>query len=315
MFYAITHLTRFNYSEPISDAVMEVRKQPRSDHCQRCYHFELDLSPKAKVQSHRDYLGNMVHVFDIPGQHSQLGIKMETTVEVKAPAVLPESVPMDTWEVLDEALHEDRDVYDMLLPSYFAQPSGALRGLINELEISRDDDPMTLLRKLNTGIYDSFNYTQNVTKVDSPIEEAIEKKLGVCQDFAHIMIAICRQMGIPCRYVSGYLYHRTDYDRSSADATHAWVEAWLPEFGWIGFDPTNNLIQNEQHIRVAVGRDYRDVPPTKGVFRGETTSTLDVDVKVSLLDELPAEYVIHAPEIQMPHYELISQHQQQQQQQ
>ena len=115
----------------------------------------------------------------------------------------------------------------------------------------------------------------------SPIEIALRERRGVCQDFAHIMIAIARRWGIPARYVSGYLYHRErTQDRSSADATHAWVEAYLPSLGWIGFDPTNNILAGERHIRAAVGRDYADVPPTRGTFKGGATSELAISVAV-----------------------------------
>jgi len=121
--------------------------------------------------------------------------------------------------------------------------------------------------------------------VDSPIDEALQARSGVCQDFAHIMIALVRQLKIPCRYVSGYLYHEDQcHDRSPAGASHAWVEAYLGEAGWVEFDPTNNLIGCERHIRVAVGRDYADVPPTRGVHKGEAESELTVRVNVSSVD-------------------------------
>ena len=121
--------------------------------------------------------------------------------------------------------------------------------------------------------------------MDSPIDEALQARSGVCQDFAHIMIALVRQLRIPCRYISGYLYHEDKcHDRSPAGASHAWVEAYLGEAGWVEFDPTNNLMGCERHIRVAVGRDYADVPPTRGVHRGESESELTVRVKVSPVD-------------------------------
>ncbi len=142
---------------------------------------------------------------------------------------------------------------------------------------------MSLLRRLTADIAERFAYSPKSTRVDSPIDEALETRAGVCQDFAHIMIALARQAGIPCRYVSGYLFHRPDsLDRSSDGATHAWVEALLPDLGWIGFDPTNNLIVGDRHIRVAVGRDYADVPPTRGVFKGKSAVRSELAVAVSV---------------------------------
>ena len=141
-------------------------------------------------------------------------------------------------------------------------------------------DPMTALRTLQRGIYDSFEYEPGVTEVNSPIEVALEQRRGVCQDFAHIMTAIARAWGIPCRYVSGYLYHKGSRDRSAANATHAWVEAYLPSLGWVGFDPTNNIMAGERHIRAAVGRDYADVPPTRGTYKGGADSELSIAVSL-----------------------------------
>jgi transglutaminase-like putative cysteine protease len=118
----------------------------------------------------------------------------------------------------------------------------------------------------------------------------LSERKGVCQDFAHIIIALARQLRIPCRYVSGYLYHEAEaHDRSEAQATHAWAEAYLPTLGWVGFDPTNNLIAGERHIRTAVGRDYADVPPTRGVFKGTAQSELSVGVQVSTTAAPPPE--------------------------
>jgi transglutaminase-like putative cysteine protease len=124
--------------------------------------------------------------------------------------------------------------------------------------------------------------------VDSPIDEAIISRKGVCQDFAHTMIALLRHVGIPARYVSGYLYRGLeDHDRSTPDASHAWVDAFLPNLGWVGFDTTNNLVVSRRHIRTALGRDYADVPPTHGVFRGATQSELYVAVHVAGSDSAP----------------------------
>jgi hypothetical protein len=157
-------------------------------------------------------------------------------------------------------------------------------------------DPLTVLRTLNTQLNAIFEYTPAATRVDSPIDEAIRQRSGVCQDYAHVMLALVRTyLRIPCRYVSGYLYHRQD-DQSTADATHAWVEAWLPELGWVGFDPTNNLLAGERHIRAAVGRDYRDVPPTRGVFKGVAASELAVSVQVRKADD-PTEDASQAGEL------------------
>jgi transglutaminase-like putative cysteine protease len=177
----------------------------------------------------------------------------------------------------------------MLMPSTFAQPGEGLLSLVEPLRVCRRDDPLSFLRELNVAVYNWFEYAPKSTRVDSPIDHAIAARKGVCQDFAHIMITLVRMLRIPCRYVSGYLYHGAgDQDRSADGATHAWVEALLPNLGWIGFDPTNALIASDRHIRTAIGRDYSDVPPTKGIYRGATESELTVGVRVQSSRELPS---------------------------
>lgn len=282
MYYSIRHVTRFRYSAPVSESVMEVRMQPRSESEQRCLSFRLQTLPRAHVQSHSDYLGNVVHHFDVPGRHSTLAITAEALVEVLPPRPLPDTLGPGAWDALAGLVDDDHLAWDMTQPSHFARPSPALYALADELRLARGDDPLTTLHELNAGLGRAFEYAPQSTRVDSPIEEALEARRGVCQDFAHIMIALVRELGIPCRYVSGYLFHRhEDHDRSEADATHAWVEALLPGLGWVGFDPTNNLLAGERHVRTAVGRDYADVPPTRGVYKGEAAHELHVSVRVS----------------------------------
>jgi transglutaminase-like putative cysteine protease len=288
LFYSIRHLTKFVYSKAVSESVMEVRMHPRSDSNQRCLTFSLSVSPRCRVFSYRDHLSNNVHHFDIPGQHGQLVVIAESLVEHQPLADIPSFLAPDAWRELD-ALVCEGDYWEMLLPSEFTEPTPALDELARELNVVRRDDPMMLLRELNDRLYDHFSYSPRTTRVDSPIDEALHSRQGVCQDFAHIMIALVRQLGIPCRYVSGYLYHREeDRDRSISDATHAWVEAFLPHLGWVGFDPTNALIARDRHIRTALGRDYADVPPTKGLFLGRTASDLYVAVQVTASAKAPA---------------------------
>jgi transglutaminase-like putative cysteine protease len=287
MFYSIKHLTKFHYATPVSESVMEARVHPRSEANQRCLAFHLAVSPRCRVFAYRDHLGNNVHHFDIPGQHSYLVIVAESLLDVQYSNKLPASLPHDAWAETD-AIVQMGDYWEILLPSEFAQPTPLLQDLAAQLDVRRRDDPLSLLRELNQRLYEWFEYVPKSTKVDSPIDEALRNRRGVCQDFAHIMIALVRGLRIPCRYVSGYLYRRPqDHDRSTVDATHAWVEAFLPPVGWVGFDPTNCLLAGDRHLRTAIGRDYADVPPTKGIFRGQTASELSVAVRVTASEEAP----------------------------
>lgn len=282
MYYSIRHLTKFLYSNQVSESMMETRMHPRSDHNQRCLTFHLSVSPRCRVFSYRDHLANHVHHFDIPGMHGQLVIVAESLVEVQPAAKVPASLATDAWADLDEVVDRG-DYWEMLLPSAFTAATPALDALATELDVRRRDDPLVVLHELNQQVYEHFDYKPKSTQVDSPIDLALGTKAGVCQDFAHIMIALVRsKLRIPCRYVSGYLFHsENDTDRSISSATHAWIEALIPALGWVGFDPTNWLVTGDRHIRTAIGRDYADVPPTHGIFRGRAASELTVAVRVT----------------------------------
>jgi len=290
MYYNIRHVTRFRYKAPISESIMEVRIQPRTEEMQRCLEFHLFTHPRARIFEYRGDQGNRVHYFDIPNRHIQLTVTAESLVEQIEATEIPETLPPETWDELDVLTAND-EYWDMLQPSHFACPTPLLHELAQELHVARGNDPLSTLRSLNTALHEAIDYAPQNTRVDSPIDDALSQRRGVCQDFAHIMITLVRELGIPCRYVSGYLYHRGGQrDRSSESATHAWVEALLPSLGWVGFDPTNDMLAGDRHIRVAVGRDYADVPPTRGVFHGKAESELSVTVKVTLMDTLPAIY-------------------------
>jgi transglutaminase-like putative cysteine protease len=280
MIYSVRHTTTFRYEPAVRESVMEVRLQPRNDGEQRCLNFILNVDPATNVMQYHDFTGNTVHHFDIAGRHSVVKVTAHSTVEVQS---IPAPRPGDAgdWADLD-ALIEGNDHWEMLLPSHFAHASAQLEHLAKELRCERKGNPLMVLSNLNAAIYNLFDYVPNSTKVDSPIEEALTARQGVCQDFAHIMIALVRsKLRIPCRYVSGYLFHgESDMDRSVSSATHAWIEALIPPLGWVGFDPTNWLVAGDRHIRTAIGRDYADVSPTRGIFRGRAASELTVAVRV-----------------------------------
>ena len=283
MIYSVRHVTKFRYKPAVRESVMEVRMQPRSDEGQRCLSFSLDVRPAATIMQYRDFLGNVVHHFDIAGSHSELIVKAQALVDV-LPTPDPLTEASHTWEDLDQMVSTG-DYWEMLLPSSFARPSPLLEALASEMELKRRGTPLELLLEITQAIHEKFAYVPNSTMVDSPIDHALAERQGVCQDFAHIMITLVRKLRIPCRYVSGYLFHANGSKRVSAEgASHAWVEALLPGLGWTEFDPTNNMLSGDRHIRVAVGRDYAEVPPTRGVFKGGAESELSVSVTVGLSD-------------------------------
>jgi transglutaminase-like putative cysteine protease len=281
MFYSIRHVTRFRYSNPVRESVMELKMQPRSESYQALRNFQIATNPRAELYAYTDHFGNAVYHFNVLREHSELRIDTSSVLEMKEIPALPAAADELEWQRYN-TLNLGAEHYDLLGASTFARSSPELArfAVVHGLE-TPTGDTLTALKRLNTVIYGAFDYEVGVTQVHSPIEHPLEAGRGVCQDFAHIMIAIARSWGVPARYVSGYLYHRRqDKNRSGDDATHAWVEAYLPSFGWVGFDPTNNILASERHIRAAVGRDYADVPPTRGTFKGDAESELGVAVTV-----------------------------------
>ena len=282
MLLEVRHVTQYHYAEPVRESVMEVWMQPQKGARQRLISFELELDPPAQLFSYADAYGNAVYHFDVPQPHDRLNIVARSAVETQAPPPLPEALDMGEWDRLRGEFVRGEN-FDFLRHHGFAIETEALKAFVAEREIDhlRARDPLTAVRTLSSIIYESFAYEPGVTDADSPIDMALESRGGVCQDFAHIMIAICRSWGIPARYVSGYLFtDRQAGDRSDPDATHAWVEVFLPSTRWIGFDPTNNVMAGERHIAAAVGRDYADVPPSRGVYKGDAESQLAVGVSV-----------------------------------
>lgn len=290
MLYHIRHLTRFQYTEPIAEGVTEVRMHPRTTAQQQCTAYQLQVRPAARINEYEDSLGNLVHHFTQPGVHQSLSITALSEVQMQPRELPPEALTAAAWQAIDAAT-DGGEFWETMEPSLFTTRTERLDALAYELDVTRRRDPLSLLYELNSALNRTFAYDAQSTQVDSPIDEALLHRRGVCQDLTHIMLALVRNyLHIPCRYVSGYLYHRRD-DRSADGATHAWLQVWLPGLEWVGFDPTNNLLQGERHIEVAVGREYSDVPPTRGVYKGNAGSELTVNVRIRLA---------HEPEPDMP---------------
>ena len=297
MRYSVNHVTRFIYDSPISESIMEARMQPRSEGQQHCLRFALTTIPQAHVMSHQDHDGNTVHQFDIPARHSRLTLTAQALVECQEGDPVPSQIGPGVWSEL-ESLSASGEFWEFLSPSAFVVPMPLLEAFRNEVQLQRGVDPLVTLRRLMDEMYTRFEYSPYSTQVDSPIDDALRERRGVCQDFAHIFLAMVRPLGIPARYVSGYLFHGEGVsDRSIDGASHAWVEAFVPPIGWVGFDPTNNLVAEQRHIRVAVGRDYADVPPTRGIYKGISTvrSELAVSVRVGSVDPHPGDLAAFMP--------------------
>jgi transglutaminase-like putative cysteine protease len=290
MLLEIRHVTRYHYAGKVRESVMELWMQPQKAGRQRLVSFELELDPPAQLFSFADLWGNAVYHFDVPQPHDVLTIDARSVVETSPILPQGEALDMGEWDRLKTEFVRG-DHFDFLQPYGFAVETPLLTAFTAEHGI--DDlhrlDPWTAVRELSTKLYEAFEYEPGVTEADSPIDHALQARRGVCQDFAHIMITVCRSWGIPARYVSGYLFTDRKEDRSDPDATHAWVEVFLPSLRWVGLDPTNDILAGERHIAVAVGRDYADVPPSRGVYKGDAESDLDVAVSVRRARSAPVE--------------------------
>src|SRR5438128_8216731 len=266
----IVHSTHYQYTGPIAESVMEVRLRPMDGVGQRCLDFSLELSSGIKPRSYRDGYGNNVHYFNLVKPHTRLSITGRSMVET--------------------GLAPDTDQGEELVQDFlrFRSPVKEVAG-VRELARSHpivDPDSSDAVERaldgLTLAISRDFEYNRAVTNVYSAVDEVLELRAGVCQDFAHLFIAVARAMGVPARYVSGYIHDPRG--KRVMGASHAWGEAWVPGHGWIGYDATHPIRITENHVRIAVGRDYGDAAPTRGVYVGSATGTMDVKVRTRALN-------------------------------
>jgi len=277
MRFTIAHRTRYRYPAPVHESHTIVHLQPRSDTSQYCTQYELNVSPRVRVFSYADRFGNDVQHFAVLPQHETLEVVARSQVvtargKARAPAPLRRSLLDGDPEIpeLWDFLHESRYVR-------YGPGLDALAAAIGTP--GPDDDLVEWFRSASKSLHQDFTYETGSTSVHATIEEVIAQRHGVCQDFAHVLVALCRRAGIPARYVSGYI-HSGGGETLGAEASHAWAEAYMGPHGWIGIDPTNDTWIGDHFVRVASGRDYRDVSPVRGVYVGASSSTMSVDVAV-----------------------------------
>lgn len=283
----IRHITKYRYTEPVTDSVNEVRLSPRTNYRQACYHHRIELEPNASMLSYEDYYGNRIHSFSVNNPHRELVITAVSTVVTHDNDGVRKKIwtPEEDWALLSSEEIGDRYA-EFLLPTLYTASSDEVDGYADTIRLP-GEGVFELVSYMGTRIYRDFEYRPNATRVQTTTAEMIRLRKGVCQDFAHLMIAMCRRKGIPARYVSGY-HFVGDLNSRTAEfeqASHAWVEAYIPGTGWLGFDPTNNNRVDWRYVKLGHGRDYLDIVPVKGVYRGTPQQTLDVDVDVRLLAE------------------------------
>ncbi|HZV34549.1 MAG TPA: transglutaminase family protein [Verrucomicrobiae bacterium] len=287
MIYELTHKTSYEYVNSVSLSHHLLRLQPRELRSQKCLRHELQISPAAAVrESHLDHFGNCVTFVTVEGSHKHLEITSRSRIEITpGEAPLPETTP--AWEKVRDLCVAPKS-RDLLEASEFIHPSPHVKLLPEVAEYATPSFAagrpiLEAVLDLTRRIHEDFKFESGATTVRTPLEQVITQRRGVCQDFAHFEIACLRAMGLPARYVSGYLETDPPPGKprlAGADASHAWISFFCPDAGWIDVDPTNNLLPFTRHISVAWGRDYSDVSPIRGVILGSGEHSLKVGVDV-----------------------------------
>lgn len=279
--FRIQHTTRYIYEDTVRDSANQIMLYPVTDEHQSVTQHLLTISGNPVVHVHEDYYGNKVGTFTFAQPHHEMVIHSQLTVETKLKDLPSGEGPHELqWEELKK-LQRDISLIDFCQVERFAAMS-EIEKIVND-ERGKNYSVLETAKHFNKYVYDNFTYRKGITTVETTLGEIWELKSGVCQDFAHILLELLRLVGIPSRYVSGYICPNKSGMRGEG-ATHAWVEAYMPSYGWLGIDPTNNCIVNEQHVKLAVGKDFSDCSPVKGTYRGTSNHTLEVGVIVTYED-------------------------------
>ena len=281
--YKIEHTNIFDYETMVDQSMNSIRLKPRTDECQRLLSYRAEINPVALTKEHVDIWGNTVESFFIADHHRHLEVKTTSIVSIqRSPWVHRIDYSPEMYAIFHSNLFRSHylaylsnTAYTYLTPEQIEKVDNEIGEMVNPVKYSID---------LMGYLFNHFTYDGSSTTVTTKAIESFDLKKGVCQDISHVMLGVLRTKNIPARYVSGYLYVGENSALVGDAASHAWVEVMVPGIGWVGLDPTNNVEALENHIRVGVGRDYNDVSPVQGVYRGGSHS-LDVKVSVSLIEQ------------------------------
>ncbi len=281
MEFTILHQTTYRYPGKIHESYSIVRLRPRSDSSQYCTKYELNVAPRARIFSYSDRFGNDVQHFAVLPEHDVLTIIARSSVITVRPPEPEMPAPVSREQLTADP--ELRWLYDELHESQYVTFGPGLKAFAGEVGEPGTDDLVGWYVHAGTVINETFAYDTKATSIQTTIDESIRVRAGVCQDYAHILVALCRYNGIPARYVSGYIYSGQEGSVLGADASHAWCEAYLGPRGWVGYDPTNDTLIDDRFARIATGRDYRDVSPVRGLYKGTSQGSMSVNVAMEAL--------------------------------
>ncbi len=319
--FKIHHITKYEYTRTVKESNNAIIIYPFNNEEQELLMHEIDITDNPDVFTYNDYWGNKVGLFNILGLHKQLVVDSKLTVRTIKPATAAVSV-VTTLTDLKVDIGNNLQLLELSKADNIVSQH-KIEDIIKALELVAGDKIAMITEECCHYIYKHFKYIKGITTIETTVDEILEHQSGVCQDFAHLMLQILRSMGIPSRYVSGYICPNKDGMRGEG-ATHAWVEAYVPGYGWAGIDPTNNVWVSDNHIKLAVGKNFTDCTPVKGSFKGLTKQTLSVYVSIGYEDGHVFEEVNNVQmktvsskkkdEEEVPEYQEEEHHHQQQQQ-
>lgn len=274
--FHIRHRTHYIYSGLIIDSANQIKLYPMHDDIQRVNDHRIHISGSPPISTFKDYFGNTTGFFSVLPPHSELIIENIMAVEMLASKVSAQrDTPTDVWKKINSV--ENQLIYHDYLEAEKARCQVEVQKAIHEI-LEKVQHPLDTILDLSKYIYENFEYKKGVTSIETSVDEIWKLRAGVCQDFAHLLLYMLRLLGVPGRYISGYICPGSDEWRGEG-ATHAWAEAWLPDTGWVGIDPTNKSLAGERHIRLAMGRNFTDCTPVKGTYKGAVEHKLEVTVE------------------------------------
>lgn len=278
--FKIIHITKYQYNWPIKESINEIRLFPHNFANQDVLQHQLLITHNPNIEISNDYYGNRIGNFNNLESHEEMTIESRMLVRVNHSLKIPE---IDTTTVQDLANEKEKSIYlQRLCCPEIIDKQNKINLILKK--INRDDKSIiAIAQECNAYIFKHFTYTKGITNIETTVDEILEIKKGVCQDFAHVLLQLLRTAGIPSRYVSGYICPNESGLRGEG-ATHAWVEIYTPTQGWLGLDPTNNIWTMDNHVKLSVGRNFYDCTPVKGTFKGFARQTLSVCVSIGYED-------------------------------
>ncbi len=292
MLYSVEHTTKYQYHEQVSLCHNIAVLAPRNTDKQTCKAFNIIISPLPEVlEEHVDFFGNKLYYFVIEQEHEELTVIVRSQVEKTISPGAPASYPAQSWEMVRDMLLVSTGEYmeekQFTHPTEITATSPEIKNYA-EKSFTKDRALFEAVYDLVKRIYTDFSFTPGFTTISTPLSVVMKERKGVCQDFAHLAISCIHSMGLPARYVSGYLETLAPAGKeklTGVDASHAWISVFIPGMGWVDFDPTNNQLANEQYITIGWGRDYFDIIPLKGVIMSSSSHELTVSVDVKRIEE------------------------------